>query len=108
MTEFESLDYRKKYEDVEDEVKTNEAELYRRGRSWRKCISLELQCWKPLCQFVKIKMITTKARFIFLLVSSISSSQEKSFSKPRSSGDDNIREVEVVQQWCQASTKRLG
>ena len=49
MTEFESLDDKEKYEDVEDEVKTNEAELYRRGRSWRKWISLELQCWKKLC-----------------------------------------------------------
>ena len=41
MKEFESLDDKEKYEDVEDsedEVKTNEggAELYRRGRSWRK------------------------------------------------------------------------
>ena len=35
MTEFESLDDKKKYEDMEDEVKTNEgeAELYWRGRS---------------------------------------------------------------------------
>ena len=51
MTEFESLDDKKKYEDVEDEVKTNvgEAELYRIGRSWQKWISLELQCWKKLC-----------------------------------------------------------
>ena len=49
MTEFESLDD-EDVEDVKDEVKTNvgEAELYRRGRSWRKRISLELQCWTPL------------------------------------------------------------
>ena len=48
MTEFESLDDKKKYEDVEDEVKTNvgEAELYRRGRSWRKWISLSFSVGK--------------------------------------------------------------
>ena len=46
-----------------------------------------------LCQFVKkIKMITTMF-FFYLLASSKSSSQERRFSKLRSPGGENIREV---------------